>query len=98
MPCRSPASGRLVAWTTLAGPEDTPAHLWQNITIVDPEHRGHRLGMVVKLENLRHAREHRPELTAVDTSNASSNEHMLAINVAMGFRAIDSWMQWQQTV
>jgi GNAT superfamily N-acetyltransferase len=91
-------SGRLVAWTTLAGPEDTPAHLWQNITIVDPAHRGHRLGLVVKLENLRHAREHRPELTAVDTFNATSNEHMLAINVAMGFRAADSWMQWQQTV
>ena len=92
------ASGRLVAWTTLAGAGDTPTHLWQNITIVDPAHRGHRLGMVVKLENLRHAREHRPELTAVDTFNASSNAHMLAINVAMGFRAVDSWMQWQQTV
>lgn len=91
-------SGRLVAWTTLAGPDDTPTHLWQNITIVDPAHRGHRLGMVVKLENLRHARAHRPELTAVDTANASSNEHMLAINVAMGFRAVDSWMSWQQTV
>lgn len=92
------ASGRLVAWTTLAGAEDAPTHLWQNITIVDPAHRGHRLGMVVKLENLRHARAHRPELAAVDTANASSNEHMLAINVAMGFRAVDSWMQWQQTV
>jgi GNAT superfamily N-acetyltransferase len=91
-------SGRLVAWTTLAGAHDTPTHLWQNITIVGPPHRGHRLGMIVKLENLRHAREHRPELTAVDTFNASSNEHMLAINVAMGFRAVDSWMQWQQTV
>ncbi len=91
-------SGRLVGWTTLAGPADTPTHLWQNITIVDPTHRGRRLGMIVKLENLRHAREHRPELTAVDTFNASSNEHMLAINVAMGFRAVDSWMQWQQTV
>jgi GNAT superfamily N-acetyltransferase len=91
-------SGRLVAWTTLAGPPESPAHLWQNITIVDPAHRGHRLGTLVKLENLRHAREHRPELTAVDTFNATSNEHMLAINVAMGFRAVDSWMQWQQTV
>jgi GNAT superfamily N-acetyltransferase len=92
------ASGRLVGWTTLAGPADTPAHLWQNVTIVDPAHRGHRLGMVVKLENLRHAREHRPQLTVVDTFNAASNGHMLAINVAMGFRAAESWMQWQQTV
>ena len=90
------ASGRLVAWTTLAGADDTPTHLWQNITLVDPEHRGHRLGLVVKLENLKHAREHRPELEAVDTINASSNTHMLAINVAMGFRPVDTWIQWQQ--
>ena len=92
------ATGRLVAWTVLAGHPDVPEHLWQNITLVDPPHRGHRLGMVVKLENLAHAREHRPALAAIDTWNASSNEHMLAINVAMGFRPVDRWMQWQQAV
>jgi hypothetical protein len=54
--------------------------------------------MIVKLENLRHVRELRPKLRAVDTFNASSNEHMLAINRTMGFRAVDSWMQWQLTV
>lgn len=92
------ATGRLVAWTTLAGHPDAPEHLWQNITLVDPPHRGRRLGMIVKLENLAHAREHRPGLRAIDTWNASSNAHMLAINVAMGFRPVDSWMQWQQSV
>ena len=92
------ASGRLVAFTVLAGVPAIPEHLWQNITLVDPPHRGHRLGLVVKLENLRHALRHRPGLRAVDTFNASSNEHMLAINVAMGFRPVDRWMQWQQTV
>jgi GNAT superfamily N-acetyltransferase len=92
------ATGRLVAWTVLAGHPATADHLWQNITLVDPPHRGHRLGMIVKLENLRHARDHRPGLRAIDTWNASSNTHMLAINVAMGFRPVDSWTQWQQTV
>lgn len=92
------ATGRLVAWTTLAGADDTPTHVWQNITLVDPQHRGHRLGMVVKLQNLRHAREHRPELVAVDTINASSNTHMLAINEAMGFRPVDTWIQWQHSL
>jgi GNAT superfamily N-acetyltransferase len=92
------ASGRLVAWTTLAGPADLPGHLWQNITIVDPPHRGHRLGLIVKVENLRHALEHRPALAAVDTFNASSNAPMLAINVTLGFRPVDAWAHWQQTV
>lgn len=92
------ATGRLVAWTTLAGADDTPTHLWQNITLVDPEHRGHRLGLILKLENLKHAREHRPGLAAVDTVNASSNVHMLAINDAMGFRPVDTWIQWQHSL
>jgi GNAT superfamily N-acetyltransferase len=91
-------SGRLVGWTTLAGADDTPTHLWQNITLVDPEHRGHRLGLILKLENLGHAREHRPGLIAVDTINASSNAHMLKINVAMGFRPVDTWLQWQHSL
>jgi hypothetical protein len=92
------ASDRLVAWTNLTGAHDSPTHLWQNITIVDPPHRGHRLGMIVKLENLRRARAARPELTAIDTFNASSNEYMLSINRTMGFRPVDTWIQWQVTV
>jgi GNAT superfamily N-acetyltransferase len=92
------ASDRFVGWTTLSGAADNPTHLWQNITLVDPAHRGHRLGTILKVANLAHAREHRPRLTAIDTWNASSNEHMLAINRAMGFRAVDSWVEWQQTV
>jgi GNAT superfamily N-acetyltransferase len=91
-------SDRLVAWTTLSGADDTPTHLWQHITLVDPLHRGHRLGTIAKVENLAYAREHRPALAAIDTWNATSNEYMLAINRAMGFRAVDTWVEWQQTV
>jgi GNAT superfamily N-acetyltransferase len=92
------ASGRMVAWTVIACDNDTPTHAWQNITIVDPDHRGHRLGMIVKLENLRHTSGLRRELVAIDTFNASANRHMLAINETMGFRRVDLWMQWQRTV
>jgi GNAT superfamily N-acetyltransferase len=92
------ASGRMVAWTVIAGDNDNPTHAWQNITIVDPDHRGHRLGMIVKLENLRYTLGLRPELAGIDTFNASANRHMLAINETMGFRRVDSWMQWQRTV
>jgi GNAT superfamily N-acetyltransferase len=92
------ASGRLVAFTMLAGVLDLAEHLWQNITIVDPGHRGHRLGLIIKIENLRYARQHRPGLSAVDTFNAAANEHMLAINRTLGFHPVDAWTQWQQTV
>ncbi|MFC7273889.1 GNAT family N-acetyltransferase [Paractinoplanes rhizophilus] len=89
---------RLVAWTRIAGDATDPAHAWQNITLVDPEHRGHRLGMLVKLANLAHVRELRPGLEAIDTLNAATNEHMLRINRALGFRALDSVTFWQLTV
>jgi RimJ/RimL family protein N-acetyltransferase len=92
------SSGRLVGFTTLSGASDVPEHLWQSLTLVDPAHRGHRLGLIIKLSNLAYAREHRPALRAIDTFNASANEHMLAVNRQMGFRPMDQWTEWQQTV
>ena len=71
-------------------------HQW--ITIVDPDHRGRRLGTVVKLENLAQARREEPRLAAVDTWNADSNRHMIGINETMGFRAVDSWVNWQAEI
>ncbi|GLY96954.1 GNAT family N-acetyltransferase [Actinoplanes sp. NBRC 103695] len=92
------ATGRMVAWTTLSGPPALETHIWQHITIVDPDHRGHRLGMIVKLENLRHTLAHKPALTAIDTFNATANDFMLSINREMGFRAADTWMQWELAI
>jgi len=89
---------RAVAWTAIAGAIDRPAQAWQNTTLVDPEHRGRRLGTVVKLENLRYIRELRPGLEVIDTFNAASNQHMLRINRAMGFAAVESVMNWQQSI
>jgi GNAT superfamily N-acetyltransferase len=88
-------SGRVVAFTTL-DLEHCPAdHAWQQITIVEPKHRGHRLGTIVKIENLRYARVHEPALQLIDTWNAAANDHMIAINEQIGFRAVDSWINWQ---
>jgi hypothetical protein len=72
-----------------------PWHSEQHITLVDPGHRGHRLGLVAKLANLRYLTEHEPRVRAIDTWNAEVNRHMIAINEAMGFRAVDAWMAWQ---
>ena len=58
---------------------------WQWQTIVLPEHRGHRLGMLVKVANLDHLRAHEPAVTVIHTGNADSNAPMLRVNVAMGF-------------
>ncbi len=93
---RHDGSGQLVALSTLVLERTVPGHAWQAVTLVHPAHRGHRLGMVVKIENLRYARPHEPALTAVHTWNAEVNTHMIAINEAMGFRPVDAWVAWQQ--
>jgi GNAT superfamily N-acetyltransferase len=90
--------GRLIAFTVIAGQLDRPAYARQNITLVDPGHRGRRLGLIVKLENLRYVRRMRPGLDVIDTVNAAGNRHMLAINRSMGFQVVESVTQWQRTV
>ncbi|TDC53343.1 GNAT family N-acetyltransferase [Micromonospora sp. KC207] len=92
------ASGRLVAWTLLDIGASASWHAFQQITIVDPEHRGRRLGLRLKVENLRYALDHEPGLRVVDTFNARANAHMIAINEALGFRPIDAWTDWQLTL
>lgn len=89
------SSGVLVAQTTLGLQKSSRWHAYQSITLVDPAHRGHRLGLLVKLENLRQTRAAEPDLRVIDTWNAASNQHMITINEAMGFRPVDSWMNWQ---
>ncbi len=92
------ATGRLVAWTMVDVNGGMPWHAWQQTTIVDPDHRGHRLGLLVKIENLRYATAREPELRAIDTWNAAVNEHMIRINEQMGFRPVDGWTNWQLTI
>jgi hypothetical protein len=70
----------------------------QLITLVDPPHRGHRLGTIVKIANLRYAMAGEPALRVVDTWNAAVNDHMISINEAIGFRAMDALVDWQRTI
>jgi GNAT superfamily N-acetyltransferase len=89
------ATGQLVAWSALRVAKTIDWHAWQNITLVHPKHRGHRLGVISKIENLRFLRANEPAVRVIDTWNAEVNEHMIAINEAMGFRAVERWADWQ---
>ncbi|WP_405429270.1 GNAT family N-acetyltransferase [Micromonospora sp. NBC_00617] len=95
---RHEASGRLVAWTLLDVGASADWHAFQQITIVDPAHRGHRLGLIAKAENLHHLLTHEPAVRVIDTWNAASNSYMVAINEQLGFRPVDAWNNWQLTL
>ncbi|MDQ4102679.1 MAG: GNAT family N-acetyltransferase [Actinomycetota bacterium] len=88
-------TGKLVAFTQIVGDATSHWYADQADTIVAPEHRGHRLGTLVKVANLDLARAERPELRVIDTSNADSNPYMVRINQAMGFRPHRRTVEWQ---
>jgi len=92
-------SGKLVAWTTIClDPELNNGQALQFITLVDPDHRGHRLGTIAKIENLRRARQEDPGIARITTWNAASNGYMISINEAMGFRPAWGGMEWQRAI
>ncbi|WP_051392971.1 GNAT family N-acetyltransferase [Glycomyces arizonensis] len=75
--------------------DDTDAY--QGITIVDPAHRGHRLGLLTKLANLRQLRERFGHVTAIWTGNADVNAHMVAVNERLGFEPVDALVSYKRT-
>ncbi len=92
-------SGKLVALNNVSVSLDDPtrpAH--QGITLVLKEHRGHRLGMLVKVANIREIMNHRPETPFIITDNAEENRPMLDVNEAVGFKAVAYEGAWQKTL
>jgi RimJ/RimL family protein N-acetyltransferase len=91
-------AGTLVAFTVLYTDVAAPRVADQEETLVTSEHRGRRLGMLMKTANLEYLLRHRPEVQRIYTWNAAENEHMLAINAALGFRAAGGSGSWQLTL
>jgi len=92
------ASGRLVAFTELSSFRVAGKPIDQDDTLVLKEHRGHRLGALLKCETLIRARERFPEGERIVTGNTEENRPMLAINEAMGFTPTRYIADWQKTV
>lgn len=92
------ATGQLVGFTELEVPAESNRAVDQIDTLVLAEHRGHRLGMLLKLTNLRALAAEFPEHTFVETTNAEENRHMLDVNEAVGFMTICYSARWKKEI
>lgn len=92
---RHDQTGRLVALTQLRTAADTPGWSFQALTAVLPEHRGHRLGLLVKAAMLERLRAAEPDVRFILTGNAGPNEHMIAINEELGFEVVAVHRHWE---
>ena len=91
-------TGRLVAATDMVVPRGVPERAYQNDTIVLPEHRGHRLGTLVKIAALRCLVQCSPRTRYISTWNAEENAAMIAINDALGSRVVGCCPAFQKVL
>ncbi|WP_369244052.1 N-acetyltransferase family protein [Streptomyces sp. R41] len=79
------SDGSIAGFCELVVPGDGRGDAQHYGTGVLPEHRGHGLGLWMKAESIRLARQQHPELDGLLTDTADSNAPMRAINDALGY-------------
>ena len=87
---------------TLAGYSDLFVTRYQEaksaigITMVQPEHRGHGLGLALKLATHRSLLTPFPQCEIVRTGNADANVQMNAVNEQLGYRLVEQILEVQK--
>jgi RimJ/RimL family protein N-acetyltransferase len=85
---RHARSGAWAGHTIVTVDDDLAEWGSQGDTSVVRTHRGHRLGILLKTAMLRWLHEEEPQLERIDTWNAASNRHMIAVNDALGYSLV----------
>ena len=78
-------TGEMAALTQVTVDPDNPGWGFQLITAVTAKHRGHRLGLLVKVAMLEWLATAEPGLERIVTWNAEANQHMIGVNEALGY-------------
>lgn len=92
---RRSGNGEFAAITKTSADPATPGWGSQGITVVRPQDRGHRLGVLVKIAMLDLMTGHEPGLRHIVTGNAESNLQMTRINAELGYRVRGFYRSWE---
>ena len=90
------ADGTMAGVTEIVVNKHAPHRGFQSGTLVLPEHRGHALGLAMKLANHRAARAAFPECRVLITGNAGVNVAMNAVNERLGYRDTERCVEVQK--
>lgn len=88
----------LVGFTELSLPAQTDRAVDQGDTLVLREHRGHRLGLLLKIANLKFLQQEFPGHPAIVTFHAEENRYMLAVNETIGFEPVAYEAAWRRPI
>ncbi len=88
--------GAMVGLTEVVLNDHAPHRGFQSGTLVMPEHRGHALGLLMKLRNHRRLRADHPECAVLMTGNAGVNVAMNAVNERLGYRDVERCVELQK--
>lgn len=91
---RSTADGALVGYSQMFLPHDSDI-VWQDDTLVMPDHRGHRLGLALKHATLDVVRRDHPERSVIHTWTDPENTAMRATNAEFGFEVAERMFEVQ---
>ncbi len=95
---RHDATGHLIGYTEVVVPLGAPAWSWQHDTLVMSEHRGHGLGLAMKVANVLAVMERHPGVRSISTWNAAENAPMIAVNDEMGFEVVAHSAYWLRNI
>jgi GNAT superfamily N-acetyltransferase len=93
---RHRASGEAAGHTVVAVDTERPELAHQHDTSVVRAHRGHRLGLLLKADMMRWLAAVEPQMTSIDTWNAETNDHMIAVNERLRYRPLGRELAFQR--
>lgn len=81
-------SREVVAYAVVTVPGSSPEVAHEGGTFVNPAHRGHRLGLALRVAMVRALAKHAPRVTRVHSEISTLNTHRLAINQTLGAQVV----------
>lgn len=95
---RHEASGAVAGYSELVVPRDDPSTVFQYDTLVVRAHRGHRLGGLMKVANMRELERRGLDVTVITTFNSESNAAMIAVNESLGAVTGGARIHWRKNL